>query len=117
MVGVCAALGVVTGGALVRLMAVICEEVVVGIFSGFRTINGVLSGLWGRVGGARGGGGATHPVVLDGGLTGGLTRGGEDEGGDIVLVEGGGRVRTGVVPPAGCSREGLETRDGATSWI
>lgn len=107
MVGVWPARGVVAGGALVRLMAVICVEVVVGIFSGFRTTNGGLSGLWGRVGGARGGGGATRPVVLDGGLAGGLSRGGENGGGDVVLVEGGGRVRRGVALSAGCSRGGL----------
>lgn len=107
MVGVWAALGVVTGGALVRLMAVICVEVVVGIFSGFRTTNGGFSGLWGRVGGARGGGGATRPVVLDGGLTGGLSRGWEDGGEEVVLMEGGGIVRRGVAPSAGCSRGGL----------
>lgn len=86
--GVWATLGVVTGGALVRLMAVIWVVVVMavvvvvvvalvvvvvvvvlvgGAFTGFSVMTAGLSGLSGRVGGPSGGGGGTRPVVLEGG--------------------------------------------------
>lgn len=84
--GVWATLGVVTGGALVKLMAVIWVVVVVmpvvvvvvalvvvvmvlvgGALPGFSMTTGGLSGLSGRVGGPRGGGGGPRPVVFEGG--------------------------------------------------
>lgn len=79
--GVWAARGVVTGGALVRLMAVIWVVVVIavvvvvvvlvgGAFSDTSMTTRGLSGLSGQVGCPREGGGDILPVVLEGGLTG-----------------------------------------------
>ena len=83
-----ATLGVVTGGALVRLTAVIWVVIVVmpvvvlvafvvvvmvlvgGALPGLSMTTGGLSGLSGRVGGPRGGGGGIRPVVFDGGRRG-----------------------------------------------
>lgn len=87
MGGVWATLGVVTGGALVRLMAVIWVVVMMavvvvvvalvvvaalvgGAFAGISVTTVGLSGLSGRVGGPSGGGGGTQLVVLDGGREG-----------------------------------------------
>lgn len=153
--GVWAALGVVTGGALVRLMAVIWVVVVIavvvlialvvvvvvvlvgGAFSGFSMTTGGLSGLSGRVGGPRGGGGGTWPVVLEGGLTGclpgtgarslGLGAGERVEGVSMVVdfsaVRVGERVRGGVGPAVGCldscpgGEPELGNEDGGERWV
>lgn len=106
---------------VVVVIAVVVEVVVVLVgraFSGFSMSNGGLSGLSGRWGGPRGGGGGTRPVVLEGGLPGCLSGtgawslglGAEEECVEGVLmvddfssaVRLGARVRGGVGSAVGC---------------
>lgn len=112
----------VTGGALVRLMAVIWVVVVIavvvvvvvlvgGAFSDTSMTTRGLSGLSGRVGCPRDGGGDILPVVLEGGLAGRLLGTGAEllsPGEGVLLAVDflsamtvGERTRGGVGPPAG----------------
>lgn len=93
----------VTGGALVRLMAVIWVWVVTAVvvlavvFTGFSVTNEGLSVLSGQVGGPSGGGGGPWPVVLEAGC---LSRVGA---GSLGFGAGGRKVEGGADDAGGLS--------------
>lgn len=129
---------VVTGGALVRLMAVFWVVVVLVVVVVVVLVGGVLAGLSGRsgrVGGPRGGGGGTRPVVLEGARGGclpgtgawslGLGAGGRAKG--VLKVErtegvfsspvSVGETMSGGVGPRPDGGPELGGRDGGGRWV